>query len=144
MSRTLRRLIAHIIDSLLVGLPIHVLFFGLNIARFIINLIPFIQLPGRSFFAFQANTIIVLMIYEIIALSLFNTTIGKSLMKLRIRPLDASVSKFRIVVRSVFKAVISQSALFILMIVSIYLMFKSDGKSSLYDMMMRTEIVDVD
>jgi len=144
MSKTLRRFIAHVIDALLVGLPISVLFFGLNVLRFFINLLPFIQLPGRSFFAFQANTVVVLMVYEMIALSLFKTTVGKSLMKLRIQTLDQGVSKFRILMRSALKALVSQSALVLLLIVSIYLMFKSQGTSSLYDMMMRTEIVDVD
>jgi hypothetical protein len=144
MSRTVRRLLAHIIDALLVGIPISLLFFSFNVLRFIINLLPFIQLPGRTFFAFQANTVLFLMVYEMIALSLFKTTIGKSLMNLRITSVDFGTSRFRIIVRSALKALVSQSALFILLIVSVIMMFRSEGKSSLYDMMMRTEMVDVD
>ena len=144
MSRIVRRLLAHIIDALLVGIPISLLLFSLNLVRFFINLLPFIQLPGRTFFAFQANTVLFLMAYEMIALSLFKTTVGKSLMNLRIQTLDYSHSRFRIIVRSALKALVSQSALFILLIVSVIMMFRSEGTSSLYDMMMRTEIVDVD
>ena len=144
MNLLIRRFIAHTLDSIIVGLPAGLLFFGLNLSRFFLNLLPFVNLPGRGFWVFQANTALLLMVYEGISLYLFQTTLGKALMGLRVINLDGGASSFRLLGRTVLKAVVSQSSVWFLGLISLYIALRSDGYSSLPDAVMRTEIRRVD
>lgn len=144
MNLLIRRLVAHVIDSLIVTIPFSALFFSLNLSRFLLNLLPFINLPGRGFWVFQANSVVLLMAYELIAFYLFKTTVGKSLMRIRLVSVDPVPSRFRLLGRTVLKALVSQSDLWFLGLISLYLAWTSQGRSSLYDQLMRTEIRHVD
>lgn len=144
MELTIKRVIAYCIDGLVVGLPSLVLSLVFGIMRIIFSLLPFMGFLRHPFWAFQSTTFILFIAYESIALIAFKTTVGKSLMHIKVRSLDSDISSFRYILRTIVKALFSQSYLFLLTIISLLIMIFNNKRSSLHDMVARTEVYEMD
>lgn len=144
MELTIKRVIAYCIDGLVVGIPSLVLSLVFGIMRIILSLLPFMGFLRHPFWAFQTTTFLLFIVYESIALIAFKTTIGKYLMHIKVRSLDADISSFRYILRTLIKALFTQSYLFLLTIISLLIMIFNDKRSSLHDMVARTEVYEMD
>ena len=144
MELTIKRIIAYCIDGLIVGLPSLVISLVFGFIRLILSLLPFMGFLRHPFWAFSVTSVVVFILYESIGLIVFKTTIGKYFMNLRVRSIDSDVSNFRFILRTIFKAIFSQSFLFILTILSLVIMVVKDKHSSLHDMLARTEVYEMD
>jgi uncharacterized RDD family membrane protein YckC len=144
MELTIKRIIAYCIDGLIVGIPSLVLSLVFGFIRLIFSLLPFMGFLRHPFWAFSVTSVVVYILYESIGLIAFKTTVGKYFMNLRVRSIDSDVSNFRFILRTIFKALFSQSFLFILTILSLVIMVVKDKHSSLHDMLARTEVYEMD
>lgn len=144
MELTIKRIIAYCIDSLIVGLPSLILSLVFGFVRLILSLLPFMGFLRHPFWAFSMTSVVVFIVYESIGLIAFKTTIGKYFMNLRVRSIDSAVSNFRFILRTIIKAIFSQSYLFILTIISLLIMAFKDNHSSLHDILARTEVYEMD
>lgn len=144
MELTIKRVIAYCIDGLVIGIPSLVLSLVFGIMRIILSLLPFMGFLRHPFWAFQTTTFLLFIVYESIALIAFKTTIGKYLMHIKVRSLDADISSFRYILRTLIKALFTQSYLFLLTIISLLIMIFNDKRSSLHDMVARTEVYEMD
>ena len=144
MELTIKRIIAYCIDSLIVGLPSLILSLVFGFVRLILSLLPFMGFLRHPFWAFSVTSVVVYIVYESIGLIAFKTTIGKYFMNLRVRSIDSGVSNFRFILRTIIKAIFSQSYLFILTIISLLIMVFKDKHSSLHDILARTEVYEMD
>jgi len=144
MELTIKRVIAYCIDGLVVGLPSLILSLVFGIMRIILSLLPFMGFLRHPFWAFQSTSFILFIVYESIALIAFKTTIGKYLMHIKVRSIDSDISNFRYILRTVVKGLFAQSFLFLLSLISLFIMIFNDKHSSLHDMIARTEVYEMD
>lgn len=144
MELTFKRVIAYFIDGVVVGIPTVILSIVFGVMRLVLSFLPFMNFLRHPFWAFQTTAFILFIAYESIALIAFKTTIGKYLMHIRVKSLDTDVSNFRYVLRTLVKALFSQSYLFLLTLVSFFIMIFNDKHSSLHDMIARTAVYEMD
>lgn len=144
MELTIKRVLAYCIDGLVVGIPSLILSLVFGIMRIILSLLPFMGFLRHPFWAFQSTTFILFIAYESIALIAFKTTIGKYLMHIKVKSLDSDISNFRYILRTIVKALFAQSYLFLLTLISLFIMIFNDKHSSLHDMIARTEVYEMD
>ena len=144
MELLIKRIIAHLIDSVLVGIPSFVFNLIFSLFRILLSILPFMGWLNHPFWRFQLTSTVFFVIYEIIALSVFKTTIGKSLMRLKVRTIDLPSSNFRLVLRSLFKALFTNMFFWIFSLISVLIILMQDSRSSLHDRLARTEVYNVD
>ena len=144
MELLIKRIIAHLIDSVLVGIPSFVFNLIFSVFRILLSILPFMGWLNQPFWRFQLTSTIFFVIYEIIALSVFKTTIGKSLMRLKVRTVDLPSSNFRLILRSLFKALFTNMFFWVFSLISLLIILTQDAKSSLHDRLARTEVYNVD
>lgn len=144
MELLIKRIIAHFIDSVLVGIPSFVFNLIFSIFRVLLSILPFMGWLNQPFWRFQLTSTLFFVIYEIIALTVFKTTIGKSLMRLKVRTIDLPSSNFRLVLRSLFKALFTNMFFWVFSLISLLIILTQDSKSSLHDRLARTEVYNVD
>lgn len=144
MELLIKRIIAHIIDSVIVGIPSLVFNMIFALIRILFSILPFMGWLNQPFWRFQFTSTIFFVIYEIIALTVFKTTIGKSLMRLKVRTIDLPSSNFRLILRSLFKGLFTNMFFWIFSLISLLIILTQDAKSSLHDRLARTEVYNVD
>ena len=134
MELVIKRLLAFIIDGLIISVPTLILTIIFGILRLIISLIPIIRVI-RGIFAISAIGITLFFFYEVVSMVLFQTTLGKKLVGLEVlglRP-HGKVDIWTILLRSFVKAVsISGPLAFLTVINGIYMLVK-DEHSSVHD-----------
>jgi uncharacterized RDD family membrane protein YckC len=134
MELVIKRLLAFIIDGLIISVPTLILTILFGILRLIISLIPIIRVI-RGLFAISAIGITLFFIYEVVSMYFFQTTLGKKLVGLEVlglRP-HGEVDIWTILLRSFVKAVsISGPLAFLTVINGIYMLVK-DEHSSVHD-----------
>jgi uncharacterized RDD family membrane protein YckC len=134
MELVIKRLLAFIIDGLIISVPTLILTIIFGILRLIISLIPIIRVI-RGLFAISAIGITLFFFYEVVSMVLFQTTLGKKLVGLEVlglRP-HGKVDIWTILLRSFVKAVsISGPLAFLTVINGIYMLVK-DEHSSVHD-----------
>jgi uncharacterized RDD family membrane protein YckC len=134
MELAVKRLLAFIIDGLIISVPTLILTIIFGILTLIISLIPIIRVI-RGFFAISAIGITLFFFYEVVSMYLFQTTLGKKLVGLEVlglRP-HGEVDIWTILLRSFVKAVsISGPLAFLTVINGIYMLIK-DEHGSIHD-----------
>jgi uncharacterized RDD family membrane protein YckC len=129
-----KRLIAFIIDGLVISIPTLILTILFGILRLIISVIPIIRV-FRGLFAISAIGITLFFFYEVVSMYLFQTTLGKKLVGLEVlglRP-HGEVDIWTILLRSFIKAVsISGPLAFLTVINGIYMLIR-DEHGSIHD-----------
>lgn len=134
MELVVKRLLAFIIDGLIISVPTLILTILFGILRLIISLIPIIRVI-RGLFAISAIGITLFFIYEVVSMYIFQTTLGKKLVGLEVlglRP-HGKVDIWTILLRSFVKAVsISGPLAFLSVINGIYMLVK-DEHGSVHD-----------
>lgn len=134
MELVVKRLLAFIIDGLIISVPTIILTILFGILRLIISLIPIIRVI-RGIFAISAIGITLFFFYEVVSMVLFQTTLGKRIVGLEVlglRP-HGEVDIWTILLRSFVKAVsISGPLAFLTVINGIYMLVK-DEHSSIHD-----------
>lgn len=134
MELAVKRLIAFIIDGLIISVPTLILTVLFGILRLIISLIPIVRVI-RGFFAISFIGIFLFFIYEVVSMFLFQTTIGKKVVGLEILGLQprGEVDIWTILLRSFVKAIsISGPLAFLTVINGIYMLVK-DEHGSIHD-----------
>jgi uncharacterized RDD family membrane protein YckC len=134
MELAVKRLIAFIIDGLIISVPTLILTIIFGILRLIISLIPIVRVI-RSFFAISAIGIILFFVYEVISMYLFQTTIGKRVVGLEVLGLQTKgeVDIWTILLRSFVKAIsITGPLAFLTVINGVYMLMK-DEHGSIHD-----------
>lgn len=134
MELAVKRLIAFIIDGLIISVPTLILTVLFGILRLIISLIPIVRVI-RGFFAISAIGIILFFIYEVVCMFLFQTTIGKRIVGLEVLGLQSKgeVDIWTILLRSFVKAIsISGPLAFLTVINGVYMLAK-DEHGSIHD-----------
>ena len=134
MELAIKRLIAFIIDGLIISVPTLILTVLFGILRLIISLIPIVRVI-RGFFAISFIGIFLFFIYEVVSMFLFQTTIGKKVVGLEILGLQprGEVDIWTILLRSFVKAIsISGPLAFLTVINGIYMLVK-DEHGSIHD-----------
>lgn len=134
MELVVKRLLAFIIDGLIISVPTIILTILFGILRLIISLIPIIRVI-RGIFAISAIGITLFFFYEVVSMVLFQTTLGKRIVGLEVlglRP-HGEVDIWTILLRNFVKAVsISGPLAFLTVINGIYMLVK-DEHSSIHD-----------
>lgn len=131
MELAVKRLIAFIIDGLIISVPTLILTILFGILRLIISLIPIVRVI-RGFFAISAIGIFLFFIYEVVCMFLFQTTIGKKIVGLEILGLQprGEADIWTILLRSFVKAIsISGPLAFLTVVNGIYMLVKDEHRS---------------
>ncbi|MBS3991135.1 MAG: RDD family protein [Erysipelothrix sp.] len=117
MTLTLRRALGYIIDSMMVWIPLSIIAIVFFITRTIISWIPvlnwFTFLFSLSWISFT-----IFFIYDFISMLVFNTTVGKTAMLIKVvndqgYPLDFGQKLLRSILRSLQFTFVGQAFLFI-------------------------------
>ena len=134
MELAVKRLIAFIIDGLIISVPTLILTIVLGILRLIISLIPIIRI-FRGLFAISAIGITLFFIYEVIGLYIFKTTIGKKLVGLEVLGLQpkGKTDIWTILLRSFIKAISVTGPLAFLTVINGVYMLVRDEHGSIHD-----------
>jgi uncharacterized RDD family membrane protein YckC len=134
MELAVKRLIAFIIDGLIISVPTLILTVLFGILRLIVSLIPIVRVI-RGFFAISAIGIFLFFVYEVVCMYLFQSTVGKKIVGLEILGLQQRGESdiWTILLRSFVKAVsISGPLAFLTFINGIYMLVK-DEHGSIHD-----------
>jgi len=134
MELAVKRLIAFVIDGLIISVPTLILTVLFGILRLIISLIPIIRVI-RGLFAISAIGITLFFFYEVVSLYIFQTTIGKKVVGLEVLGLQPKGEPdiWTILLRSFIKAVSITGPLAFLTVINGIYMLVRDEHSSIHD-----------
>ena len=133
MELFIKRGLAWLIDAFIVMIPTSIVVLVFGLLKFILSLLPilstlsnFIWLSAIGFFFY--------MIYEVTSLLIFQTTIGKALLKIKVRDVHGGyLEPSAIIIRSFLK-VLSTSGYFAwLLLINLGVMLIKDESLSLHD-----------
>lgn len=140
MNITIKRIIASLIDHLVLFVPSLLLSFVISTLRWVINFLPGLNLYGWPFTILPSVSVILFIVYEAVSLSTFKTTIGKRIMHLKVESLDGEMSKARWYLRSIAKSLSFYHILVVFGIYSLYIMWFEDSSTSLHDRLVRSKV----
>jgi len=134
MELAVKRLIAFVIDGLIISVPTLILTVLFGILRLIISLIPVIRVI-RGLFAISAIGITLFFFYEAVSLYIFQTTIGKKVVGLEVLGLQPKGEPdiWTILLRSFVKAVSITGPLAFLTVINGIYMLVRDEHGSIHD-----------
>ncbi len=134
MELAVKRLIAFVIDGLIISVPTLILTVLFGILRLIISLIPIIRVI-RGLFAISAIGITLFFFYEVVSLYIFQTTIGKKVVGLEVLGLQPKGEPdiWTILLRSFIKAVSITGPLAFLTVINGIYMLVRDEHGSIHD-----------
>lgn len=134
MELAVKRLIAFVIDGLIISVPTLILTVLFGILRLIISLIPIIRVI-RGLFAISAIGITLFFFYEAVSLYIFQTTIGKKVVGLEVLGLQPKGEPdiWTILLRSFVKAVSITGPLAFLTVINGIYMLVRDEHGSIHD-----------
>ena len=134
MELAVKRLIAFVIDGLIISVPTLILTVLFGILRLIISLIPIIRVI-RGLFAISAIGITLFFIYEVVSMYIFQTTIGKKIVGLEVLGLQPKGEPdiWTILLRSFVKAVSITGPLAFLTVINGIYMLVRDEHGSIHD-----------
>lgn len=134
MELAVKRLIAFVIDGLIISVPTLILTVLFGILRLIISLIPIIRVI-RGLFAISAIGITLFFFYEVVSLYIFQTTIGKKVVGLEVLGLHPKGEPdiWTILLRSFIKAVSITGPLAFLTVINGIYMLVRDEHGSIHD-----------
>ena len=134
MELAVKRLIAFVIDGLIISVPTLILTVLFGILRLIISLIPIIRVI-RGLFAISAIGITLFFFYEAVSLYIFQTTIGKKVVGLEVLGLQPKGEPdiWTILLRSFIKAVSITGPLAFLTVINGIYMLVRDEHGSIHD-----------
>ncbi len=134
MELAVKRLIAFVIDGLIISVPTLILTVLFGILRLIISLIPVIRVI-RGLFAISAIGITLFFFYEVVSLYIFQTTIGKKVVGLEVLGLQPKGEPdiWTILLRSFVKAVSITGPLAFLTVINGIYMLVRDEHGSIHD-----------
>lgn len=135
MQFTTRRILATLVDMIIVSIPVSIISFVFGIFEWIMSFIPVLKWFKWIFHLGSSWFVLPYCLYEIIALALFHTTIGKLLFKVAVEEDNASMhmSLTSIIIRSVVKVLSFQFCAPLFLLISLYIMIK-DPRKSLHDL----------
>ncbi len=139
MKLTTRRILATLIDMIIIGFPVGIISTVFGIIHWIMSFIPVVKWFRWIFHLGSSWFVLPYCLYEIICLTMFKTTVGKALMGVGVENDNASMELHfsSILVRSVCKMITFQFCAPLLLLVSLYIMFKEPEKS-LHDILAGT------
>ena len=144
MDIIIRRIIANIIDHLIIAIPTFVigvvLFVFAVLFRVLFWFLPWNLMVDKPFWFFSGSVSILYIAYESISLYTMKTTIGKKIMLLEVRAIDGKLDAWTCLLRSTIKEIIFSSPLFIIGVLSFIYTAVSDPHSSFHDIAARTRI----
>lgn len=134
MELAVKRLIAFVIDGLIISVPTLILTVLFGILRLIISLIPIVRVI-RGLFAISAIGITLFFIYEVVSMFIFQTTIGKKLVGLEVLGLQpkGETDIWTILLRSFIKAISITGPLAFLTVINGIYMLVRDEHGSIHD-----------
>jgi hypothetical protein len=144
MDLVIRRIIANIIDHLIVAIPTLVigiiLFVFAVIFRVLFWFLPWNFMLDKPLWFFGGSVSIFYIAYETIALRTMKTTFGKKIMNLQVRAVDGQLDGWTCLLRSTLKEIIFGPLIFPIGFLSIFYILMSDPHSSFHDIAARTRI----
>ncbi len=147
MELVIRRILANIIDHIIIAIPTFVLgillFVFSVLFRVLFWFLPWNWMISNPFWAFTGSVSILYILYETLSLYAMKTTIGKKLMNLEVRAIDGTLDGWTCLLRSTVKELIfgaSKSPLFLLGILSLVYTLIADNHSSFHDIAAKTRI----
>jgi len=144
MNLIIRRVIANIIDHLIIAIPTFVigvvLFVFAVIFRILFWFLPWNLMLDKPFWFFTGSVSIFYIAYETLSLYWMKATIGKKIMNLEVRAIDGSLDAWTCLLRSAVKEITFSSPLFLIGVLSFIYACSSDPHSSFHDIAARTRI----
>lgn len=140
MELFVKRGFAFIIDYLFVMIPtaLFVIVFGL--IKLILSVIPILNVLS-DFIWLSSIGFVFYLLYEIISLAVFQTTIGKALMRLKIKQKDSKrLDGWTIVLRSLIKVASITGYLFWVIIINMLLILGKNEHRSIHDWIAGTSV----
>jgi len=142
MDLIARRAIAFIIDSIIVGVPTFLISSIFVVSRFLLSvLLPFISRPSHAT-TMMIIGFVIYCTYETIAMYVFNTTIGKLAMELRVSGTQTRgyTDFWTIFLRSILKVLSLVSTFSILLVFNLLYIFIKDEHKSIHDLVAKTSV----
>ena len=140
MELIIKRIMATIIDEIIVCIPAAVIAGILSLMNYLLSLFPFMSFIRHPAWIFQIVVSLIFIVYETIALYMFKTTIGKSLLNLKVKPLDDKLDFWDCLSRSTIKSIGLSAPFFLISIISAVYMAAGDAHSSIHDIAAKTRI----
>jgi uncharacterized RDD family membrane protein YckC len=144
MELVIRRVIANVIDHLIIAIPTFVigvvLFVFAVLFRVLFWFLPWNLMFDKPFWFFTGSVSLLYIAYESISLYSMKTTIGKKIMNLEVRALDSTLDGWTCLLRSTLKEIFFGPLLFPVGLLSLFYIIVSDNHSSFHDIAAKTRI----
>jgi uncharacterized RDD family membrane protein YckC len=140
MELFVKRGFAFIIDYLIIMLPTTIVVIVFGVIKLLLSVIPILNRLSDLIWLSSIGFLFYLL-YEIIALTLFQTTIGKALMGLRIRQNDQRpLDLWTILLRSFLKVLFVTGYFFWMIIINMLIALGHNQHKSLHDLIAGTSV----
>lgn len=140
MNLFTKRLIALLIDLLIVGIPAGIITFVFSIIHFVLSILPIFKVFA---FLFVAGPLVffLFIVYETLAIYFFQKTIGKAIMQIQVvnKNYDSDLSFFTCGARAFCKAVTIYFGWGVFAVISCIVAFQNPS-SSVADLIVNTEV----
>ncbi len=140
MELIVKRIMATIIDEGIVCIPAAMIAGILSLMNYVLSLFPFMSFIRHPVWIFQIVVSLIFIIYETISLFVFKTTIGKSLLNLKVKPLDDQLEFWDCLSRSTIKSIGLSAPFILISIISVVYMAAGDPHSSIHDIVAKTRV----
>jgi uncharacterized RDD family membrane protein YckC len=140
MELFVKRGFAFIIDYLIIMLPTTIVVIVFGVIKLLLSIIPILNRLSDLIWLSSIGFLFYLL-YEVIALTLFQTTIGKALMGLRIRQNDQQpLELWTILLRSFLKVLFVTGYFFWMIIINMLIALGHNQHKSLHDLIAGTSV----